>query len=75
MMFDIPKNESTSKVVSKKTYMSKKPRWMRVLSKGELLETDTTVPVVKRSLLQRLCDIGRAFKSFFKDHAKIYRVV
>jgi hypothetical protein len=69
-MFLILGNETNLKAP-----VAKKPRWMRVLSKGELLETATAVPVVKRSLLQRLCDIGCTFKSFFKDHAKIYRVV
>jgi hypothetical protein len=70
MMFAILGNET-----SIKTPVAKMPKWMRVISKGELFEPDTSLPVAKQSLTQKLCVAGSAFKSFFKDHAKIYRVV
>jgi hypothetical protein len=34
----------------------------------------TVAPKAKASLKRKLISAGRAFKSFFKDHAKMYRI-
>jgi hypothetical protein len=61
----------SAEIVPRMTSEDNMPHWMRV-SKGETIGTET--PVARRTMKQMLCDAGRAFKTFFKDHAKMYRM-
>jgi hypothetical protein len=64
-------NLTTALATSSSTTINTMPSWMSI-SHGETIGTDHPVP--KWSLKKKLGNVGSAFKGFFKDHAKIYRI-
>lgn len=64
-------NLAIAMTAASSTTIDTMPSWMSI-SHGETIGTDHPVP--KRSIKKKLASAGRAFKGFFKDHSKIYRV-